>query len=41
MAGKAFVFINSNGDQLRCPMHALARQVIHMRMHNAKDWDYL
>jgi hypothetical protein len=30
-----------NGNPLRCPVHTLARRVIHMWTHNAKDRDYL
>jgi hypothetical protein len=35
------IYQQHNGDPLRCPMHALARWVIHMRMYNANDLDYL
>jgi hypothetical protein len=37
----ACVYQQHNGNRLSCPMRTLARRVIQMRTHNAKDRDYL
>jgi hypothetical protein len=39
--GGVCVYQQHNGNPLHCPVRALARWVIHMRMHKAKDRDYL